>query len=84
MDKLQYLIIDEADRMLDMGFIPQVKRIVMDRLGTIIMKIIMNIPKNYYENTKKLLWKYQKITMKIPKNYYENYYEIDNNFLVFL
>ena len=25
------------------------------RLGTIIMKIIMNIPKNYYENTKKLL-----------------------------
>ncbi len=27
-DKIQHLVIDEADRMLDMGFIPDVKRIV--------------------------------------------------------
>ncbi|MDZ4742926.1 MAG: DEAD/DEAH box helicase [Verrucomicrobiota bacterium] len=28
LDKIQHLVIDEADRMLDMGFIPDVKRIV--------------------------------------------------------
>ena len=28
LDKIQYLVIDEADRMLDMGFIPDVKKIV--------------------------------------------------------
>ena len=28
--RIMYFVIDEADRMLDMGFIPQVKRIVME------------------------------------------------------
>ena len=28
LDQIEILVIDEADRMLDMGFIPQVKRIV--------------------------------------------------------
>ena len=28
LDKIEFLVIDEADRLLDMGFIPSVKRIV--------------------------------------------------------
>ena len=28
---VRYLILDEADRMMDMGFTPQVKRIVLER-----------------------------------------------------
>ena len=33
LDKVQYLVLDEADRMLDMGFLPDVRRIV-DKMPT--------------------------------------------------
>ena len=46
---VKYLVLDEADRMLDMGFMPDVRRIVNDPNMPAKVMIISNGKYNYHD-----------------------------------
>merc|ERR1719312_385187 len=63
MDSVKYLILDEADRMLDMGFEPQIRRIVQDD----------NMPKTGERQTLMFSATFPKEIQKLAADFLNNY-----------
>lgn len=83
LQKIRYLIIDEADEMLNMGFIDQVKEIIqylpVDRITMLfsatMSQEIESLCNNYLRNPVKIEIEAENITVK---NIEEIYFEINN------